>query len=59
MLEDETGRFFQNMELLMQEGINPPGALRFFHELRKAGYAKDALPVNLSEASRQLMQLFG
>ncbi|CAG1016292.1 Putative HMP/thiamine import ATP-binding protein YkoD [Anaerolineales bacterium] len=59
MLEDETGRFFQNMELLMREGINPPGALRFFHELQKAGYAKDALPVNLSEASRQLMQLFG
>ena len=59
MLEDETGRFFQNMELLMQEGINPPGALRFFHEMQKAGYAKDSLPVNLSEASRQLMQLFG
>ncbi len=58
MLEDETGRFFQNMDLLMQEGINPPGALRFFHELQKAGYTKDALPVNVSEAGRQLMQLF-
>jgi energy-coupling factor transport system ATP-binding protein len=58
LLEDETHAFFQNMELLTGEGIYPPGALRFFYELQKAGYTRDRLPVTVPEASHQLMQFF-
>lgn len=58
ILEDETHRFFQNMELLTKEGIYPPGALRFFHQLKKAGYTASTLPVTLAEAGKQLKQLF-
>lgn len=58
ILEDETQKFFQNMELLTKEGIYPPGALRFFYELKKAGHTSNALPVTLPEAGRQLKQLF-
>ncbi len=58
VLEDETHAFFQNMELLTGEGIYPPGALRFFYELQKAGYTRDPLPVTVPEASQQLMQFF-
>jgi energy-coupling factor transporter ATP-binding protein EcfA2 len=59
VLEDETRAFFQNMDLLTQEGIYPPGALRFFHELKKAGYTNELLPVTLPDASHQLKQLLG
>lgn len=58
LLEDETHAFFQNMELLTSEGIYPPGALRFFYELQKAGYTRDRLPVTVPEASQQLKQFF-
>jgi energy-coupling factor transporter ATP-binding protein EcfA2 len=58
MLEDETHAFFQNMDILTQEGIYPPGSLRFFYELKKAGYTGNILPVTLPEASNQLKQLF-
>jgi energy-coupling factor transporter ATP-binding protein EcfA2 len=58
VLADETHAFFQNMELLTQEGIYPPGSLRFFYELKKAGYINEMLPVTLPEASKQLQQLF-
>lgn len=58
ILEDETQQFFQNMELISQEGIYPPGALQFFYELKKAGKISDTLPVSLPDASKQLKQLF-
>jgi energy-coupling factor transport system ATP-binding protein len=58
ILEDETHAFFQNMELLTNEGIYPPGALRFFYELKKAGYTGDTIPVTVPDASQQLKQLF-
>lgn len=58
VLEDETHRFFQNMDLVIKEGIYPPGALRFFYELKRAGYTNEILPVTLPEASQQLKQLF-
>jgi energy-coupling factor transport system ATP-binding protein len=58
ILEDETHAFFQNMELLTKEGIYPPGALRFFYELKKAGHTNAPIPVTVPEASRQLKQYF-
>ena len=57
VLADETHAFFQNMELLTREGIYPPGALRFFYELKKAGMISGPLPVTLPEASSQLEQI--
>lgn len=57
ILEDETHAFFQNMDLLTKEGIYPPGSLRFFHALQKAGYISNGIPVTLPEATKQLKQL--
>ena len=56
-LEDETRAFFQNMSLLLSEGIYPPGVLRFFYELEKAGYTSNTLPLTVVEASKQLTQI--
>jgi energy-coupling factor transport system ATP-binding protein len=58
VLADETHAFFQYMVLLTKEGIYPPGALRFFYELKKAGWINDVLPITLPEANKQLKQLF-
>jgi energy-coupling factor transport system ATP-binding protein len=57
ILEDETHAFFQNMDLLTKEGIYPPGSLRFFYALQKAGYISNGIPVTLPEATKQLKQL--
>jgi energy-coupling factor transporter ATP-binding protein EcfA2 len=58
ILEGETKQFFQNMELISNEGIHPPGSLQFFYELKKAGKVSGKLPIFLSESSVQLKQLF-
>jgi energy-coupling factor transport system ATP-binding protein len=58
LLEGETQEFFQNMDLLIKEGINPPGALRFFHELKKAGYSDGQIPLNVSQAVNAMEKLF-
>lgn len=57
LLEGETRAFFQKMDLLVEQGIYPPGALRFFYELKKKGCYRDSLPITLDEASVQLKQL--
>jgi len=58
ILEGETKQFFQNMELISNEGIHPPGALQFFYELKKAGKVSGELPISLAESSQQLKQMF-
>jgi energy-coupling factor transporter ATP-binding protein EcfA2 len=58
LLDDETHRFFQNMDLLAQHGIYPPGALRYFYELKKIGRYEGPLPITLEEASQDLTRLF-
>jgi energy-coupling factor transporter ATP-binding protein EcfA2 len=57
VLEEETHAFFQNMSLLLNEGIYPPGVLRFFYEMEKAGYTSNNLPLTVAEARKQLTQL--
>jgi energy-coupling factor transporter ATP-binding protein EcfA2 len=57
LLEEETSAFFQNMDLLVEQGIHPPGGLRFFYELKKSGFYDKSLPITLDEASAQLGQL--
>jgi len=58
ILEGETKQFFQNMELISNEGIHPPGALQFFYELKKAGKVSGELPISLAESSQHLKQMF-
>jgi hypothetical protein len=57
ILEDETPRFFQNMPLLLEKSVYPPGALLFFYELMVAGYSNHQLPLTLDEAEKKLKDL--
>jgi len=54
LLQDEPHHFFRHMPMLLEKGIHPPGVLRFFYELAKAGYAEDALPFTVEEAAAML-----
>ena len=38
-LDDETRAFFQHLDLLIERGISPPGAMHFFYELSRLGPA--------------------
>jgi energy-coupling factor transport system ATP-binding protein len=58
LLEDETRAFFQQMDLLLEKDIVPPGAMHFFHRLTQAGYETGYLPLNVNEAAERLKQLF-
>lgn len=58
VLEDETRAFFQRMDLLLDRGITPPGAMRFFYELARAGMYGGSLPLTVAEASSSLEELF-
>jgi energy-coupling factor transport system ATP-binding protein len=57
LLEDETSAFFQNMDLLREKGIYPPGGLSFYHRLAQAGYYGDKLPITLEEAVDRLPEV--
>ncbi|MEJ5201178.1 MAG: ABC transporter ATP-binding protein [Anaerolineales bacterium] len=57
VLEDETHRFFQNMPLLLEKSVYPPGALLFFYKLMTAGYSNHQLPLTLDEAEKKLKDL--
>lgn len=58
LLEDETQAFFQQVKLLLEKGISPPGAMRFFHELSQAGYFSGPLPLTVEDALIKLTELF-
>jgi energy-coupling factor transport system ATP-binding protein len=57
LLEDETSAFFQNMDLLREKGIYPPGGLSFYHRLAQAGFYGDKLPITLDEAVERLPEV--
>lgn len=57
-LDAETRNFFQEMDLLLEKDILPPGAMHFFFELMRAGVYEGNLPLGVSEASEKLEQLF-
>jgi len=56
-LEGETRAFFQNMDLLIGQGIYPPGALRFFYELKRSARFEGQLPISLEDAYLELERL--
>jgi len=58
LLEDETRSFFQHIDLLLEKGIQPPGAMRFFHRLQQAGYYHGNLPLTVEEAAEKLTEIF-
>ena len=57
LLDAETRAFFQHMDLLLEKGISPPGAMRFFHEMAKTGRYAGELPLSVDEALAKLETL--
>jgi energy-coupling factor transporter ATP-binding protein EcfA2 len=57
LLDAETRAFFQHIDLLLEKGISPPGAMRFFHELARSGHYAGELPLSLDEALAYLETL--
>ena len=58
LLEAGTRAFFQQMELLLDKDILPPGAMHFFFELLRAGAYHGTLPLTVEEGGEKLAQLF-
>ena len=57
-LDGQTRAFFQNIDLLLEKGISPPGAMRFFHELKQAGVYQGDFPLTAEEGQKKLERLF-
>ena len=57
LLDAETRAFFQQIDLLLETGISPPGAMRFFHALAQAGRYAGELPLEVEEARAKLEAL--
>jgi len=57
ILEDETQQFFQNIPLLLEKSVYPPGVLLFFYRLFEAGYANSVLPLTLEAAENNLIKI--
>jgi len=56
-LDDEPEAFFQNIDLLLEKGISPPGAMRFFHELSRAGFYQGGFPLTVEEGYNKIKKL--
>jgi energy-coupling factor transport system ATP-binding protein len=56
-LDDETRTFFQHLDLLIERGISPPGAMRFFYELSRLGLYQGVFPLTVEEGSQKLAAL--
>ncbi len=57
VLDKETQTFFQETELLLENSVYPPGALRFFHELSRGGHYRGNYPLTVDDASALLRGL--
>lgn len=58
LLKAETRAFFQEIRLLLEKDILPPGAMHFFFELARRGAYQGDLPLSVDEAAGKLAQLF-
>jgi energy-coupling factor transport system ATP-binding protein len=58
LLEDETQPFFQQMDMLLEKDVFPPGATHFFHNLVERGHYSGQLPLTLEAAADHLERLF-
>lgn len=57
VLKDETGAFFQKMDLLLENGIYPPEALLFFHRLKQTEQYQGEIPLTVDEAVLKLHEI--
>lgn len=57
VLDDQTQPFLQQMELLLERHMQPPGAIQFFHQLARAGYTQGELPLTVPAAAAKLTEL--
>jgi len=57
VLFEETQTFFEQMPMLLERGINPPGVLEFFHKLRENNGFADKLPLTVKEATEMMNHL--
>lgn len=56
-MEDQTQRFFQQGELLLDAGVYPPGVIRFFHELQRQGDYQGDYPLTVADGADKLRKL--
>jgi energy-coupling factor transporter ATP-binding protein EcfA2 len=57
LLFEETRAFFQNMPLILEKNVDPPGILRFFYELTRLGDFSGQIPLSLEEAESAFRDL--
>jgi len=57
-MDGPTTDFFQHIDLLLEKGISPPGAMRFFYELKRAGVYRGDFPLTAEEGWKHLERLF-
>jgi len=57
VLEDETQAFFQQTNLLLENGVFPPGAMRFFHEMKERNYYQGDYPLTVDNGLEKLRLL--
>lgn len=50
VLFEETRTFFQEMPMILEKGINPPGILQFFHKLTEDSTFAEKLPITIDES---------
>lgn len=57
LLDEKTPKFFKHMDLLLENGVIPPGSMLFFHELSKAGYFDGDYPLTINAADQMLRKI--
>ena len=57
VLDDATRAFFQKIDLLIEKGISPPGAMRFFYELNQLGLYRGGFPLTVEEGYTTLTKI--
>jgi hypothetical protein len=53
----QTRAFFQHLDLLIERGISPPGAMHFFYDLSRLGLYQGDFPLTVEEGSQKLAVL--
>jgi energy-coupling factor transport system ATP-binding protein len=57
LLDDETPRFFREVDLLDEAGVVAPGATAFFQALLRRGLYSGDIPLSLDEAAARMEEL--
>ncbi len=57
VMEGQTRQFFEQMDLLLEKGLFPPGIMQFFHYLKQQGRYDGYLPITVAEAAEKLSAL--